>query len=67
MRPILVDVTRTISRAFKPVPTGIDRVERAYIGWFSMQSSAWFVANVSGRIVVFDSDGIRAACITLQS
>lgn len=65
MRPILVDVTRTISRAFKPVPTGIDRVERAYIGWFSMQSSAWFVANVSGRIVVFDSDGILSlmACI----
>ena len=59
MGPVLVDVTRTLERAFKPIPTGIDRVERAYITWFSALPNTWFVATLSGRTVVLDASGLQ--------
>ena len=59
MRPILVDVSRTMSRAFKPVPTGIDRVERAYIRHFIDSPETLFVARQGSRHVVFDRDGMK--------
>lgn len=65
MKPALVDVTRTISRAFKPVATGIDRVERAYIAWFSALPDTLYAARLHNRIVVLDPNGMAAvmACI----
>lgn len=44
---ILLDVTRTLVHSRKRTPTGIDRVEHAYIRYLLKQEEAdtWFIAN----------------------
>jgi glycosyltransferase involved in cell wall biosynthesis len=46
-RLILLDISRLLSRANRPTPTGIDRVELAYAQWVGAQgaSAARFVAR----------------------
>lgn len=55
MSAILLDISRTISRAPYPHPTGIDRVERAYIRHF-LQADApvFFLSRVLKGYVLLD-------------
>ncbi|MCF6273157.1 MAG: glycosyltransferase family 4 protein [Rhodobacteraceae bacterium] len=55
MAAILLDISRTISRAPYPFPTGIDRVERAYIRHFMAQDTpVWFLSRVLKGYVLLD-------------
>ncbi|MEM1164156.1 MAG: glycosyltransferase family 1 protein [Pseudomonadota bacterium] len=45
---ILLDVTRTVARSRLPAPTGIDRVERAYIDW-ALSLNAYFLVAIDRR------------------
>ncbi len=67
MRPVLVDVTRTVSRALQPNPTGIDRVERAYIDHFQSRGNAHFVAKIGRKFVLLDRDGMREVIRRIDS
>ena len=59
MNPILLDISRTISRAAYAVPTGIDRVERAYIDAFlNSDRQVWFLARIAGGFAVLDKCGM---------
>ena len=51
---LLLDVSRTVARARLPRPTGIDRVERAYIRWASAKG-ARFLAGFDGRQYLLDA------------
>ena len=44
---LLLDISRTVARSRLPAPTGIDRVERAYIDW-AMAQNALFMAAIDG-------------------
>ena len=57
-RPILLDISRTVARSRLPRPTGIDRVERAYINW-AMQRDAHFLAAVDDRHFLLNVASIR--------
>ena len=47
-RTLLLDISRTVARARLMAPTGIDRVERAYIQW-ALERDARFLAAFDGR------------------
>ena len=47
MAQLLLDISRTVARARLPAPTGIDRVERAYIQWVLDRGGA-FLAGFDG-------------------
>ncbi|MEM6357093.1 MAG: hypothetical protein AAF844_15645, partial [Pseudomonadota bacterium] len=50
MRPVVLDVTRTVMRAAIARATGIDRVERAYLDWaVSRPGGAWLAARLGGE------------------
>lgn len=54
MREVLIDVTRLIDRFYKGrLPTGIDRVNLAYINHFSQNARA--VVRYKGRTLLFSS------------
>ncbi|MEM7058274.1 MAG: glycosyltransferase family 1 protein [Pseudomonadota bacterium] len=55
---LLLDVSRTVARARLPVPTGIDRVERAYIHW-ALQRKALFLAAIDSKQHVLGPDTVR--------
>ena len=62
MSAILLDISRTISRAPYPHPTGIDRVERAYIQHFlQVKEPVFFLSRVLKGYVLLD----RAAMLTI--
>ncbi len=55
MSAILLDISRTISRAPHPHPTGIDRVERAYIQHFlAADGPVFFLSRVLKGYVLLD-------------
>ena len=55
MPAILLDISRTISRAPYPHPTGIDRVERAYIQHFMQADTpAFFLSRVLKGYILLD-------------
>ncbi len=55
MAAILLDISRTISRAPSPHPTGIDRVERAYIQHFMAgDAPVFFLSRVLKGYVLLD-------------
>ena len=54
---ILLDVSRTVARARLPGPTGIDRVERAYIRWASARG-ARFLAAFDGQSYLLEVDAV---------
>lgn len=47
--PILLDISRTISRAGRGHDTGIDRVERAYIQWAMARAGTGFLARMGRK------------------
>ena len=52
---VVLDVTRTLSQKSIETPTGIDRVERAYIRHFLRRNTeALFAARVGRRVVLMD-------------
>jgi glycosyltransferase involved in cell wall biosynthesis len=60
MSGFLLDISRTISRASCPHPTGIDRVERAYIEHFMADNRpVWFLSRVLKGYVLLDKSGMR--------
>ncbi len=60
MQPILLDISRTVARARLPAPTGIDRVERAYIRWaLTRGPNALFLASFDGYQHIVDADAVR--------
>ncbi len=62
MAALLLDISRSISRAPYPHPTGIDRVERAYIEHFMQADTpVWFLSRVLKGYVLLD----RAAMQTI--
>ena len=61
MADILLDISRTLSRAPYPYPTGIDRVERAYIEHFlTSDSPVWFLSRVFKGYVLLDRTAMQA-------
>ncbi len=59
MNPVLLDISRSISRAPHPVPTGIDRVERAYIEYFlNTDRQVWFLSRIAGGFALLDKAGM---------
>ncbi len=60
MNPVLLDISRSISRAPFPNPTGIDRVEQAYIAHFlESDRKAWFLSRIAGGFAVLDKPAMR--------
>ena len=55
----LLDISRTVARARLPAPTGIDRVERAYIDW-ALARDALFLASVDRRFHLVEARQVRA-------
>jgi len=61
MSAILLDISRTLSRAPYPHPTGIDRVERAYIQHFMQcKAPAFFLSRVLKGYVLLDRRAMHA-------
>lgn len=61
MAVILLDISRTISRAPHPFPTGIDRVERAYIEhYLASDQQVWFLSRVLKGFVLLDKSSMQA-------
>ncbi len=60
MAAILLDISRTISRAPYPHPTGIDRVERAYIQHFlASNTPVFFLSRVLKGYVLLDQTAMQ--------
>ncbi len=60
MTPVLCDISRTISRAPHPIPTGIDRVERAYIKEFlNSDRPVWFLSRIAGGYALLDKPAMQ--------
>ena len=60
MPAIVLDISRTISRAPYPHPTGIDRVERAYIQHFvESDKDVFFLSRVLKGYVLLDKNAMR--------
>lgn len=55
---MLLDIGRTASRLFHPAPTGIDRVERAYIDWASEIPDALFLVRRRDRVALLGRDAV---------
>jgi glycosyltransferase involved in cell wall biosynthesis len=53
MAHVLLDITRTLSRATYDTPTGIDRVEAAYIRYFAQAHEAHFIARHGKSLHIF--------------
>ncbi len=61
MAAILLDISRTVSRAPTPHPTGIDRVERAYIRHFlQAETPVFFLSRVLKGYVLLDRAAMQA-------
>lgn len=56
--PLLMDASRTLARTRLPAPTGIDRVENAYINW-AMSHDAHFLVNFRRKQRLYDIVGFR--------
>lgn len=58
---LMLDVTRTVSRVGLGRPTGIDRVERAWIEWALSERwpQSWFLARIAGGTHVIDADCMK--------
>lgn len=54
---ILLDISRTVARARLPAPTGIDRVERAWIRWACVRG-ARFLAAFDGLQYLVEVDAV---------
>ena len=50
---VLIDVTRLIGGAHRPIPTGIERVENAYAQWLMREPS------VEAKFVLTSTNGVR--------
>ncbi len=59
-RPLLLDVSRSLSRAGLGPATGIDRVERAYLTEALSAPGAWFLARRAGGLALIDAGQMRA-------
>ena len=60
MAAFLIDISRTIARTPYSHPTGIDRVERAYIAHFLQSDSpVWFISRVLKGYVVLDKAAMQ--------
>jgi len=61
MAALLLDISRTISRAPYPHPTGIDRVERAYIEhYLAADAPVFFLSRVLKGYVLLDKTAMQA-------
>ena len=59
--PVLLDVTRLTSRVGRGAPTGIDRVELAYLEWcLATSEDLWGFARVAGGFVLLDRAGLAS-------
>ena len=56
---LLLDISRTVARARLPAPTGIDRVERAYIDW-ALGRDALFLALIDRKLHLIEAPTVRA-------
>ncbi|MEM1384322.1 MAG: glycosyltransferase [Pseudomonadota bacterium] len=65
--PILLDITRSLRRLRLPVPTGIDRVERAYLDWAARCNRAAVMVRVGRRQLVIAEDAVSAVPVVLDS
>lgn len=55
---LLLDISRTVARSRLAAPTGIDRVERAYIDW-ALERDATFLAAIRGKQHLVDAQAVR--------
>ncbi|MEM8840794.1 MAG: glycosyltransferase family 1 protein [Pseudomonadota bacterium] len=62
---LLLDITRSLRRLRHRYPSGIDRVERAYITW-AIGQEAQFLARQPGGWYQLDADGARALVALLD-
>lgn len=54
--PVLLDVSRTISRAGRRHDTGIDRVEQAYVRWALARPGTAFVCRMGRKMALVPAD-----------
>ena len=60
MSALLLDISRTVSRVCYKHPTGIDRVERAYIQHFLQEGRpVWFLSRVPKGYVLLDKAAMQ--------
>ena len=58
--PVLLDLSRLVSRLGRPALTGIDRVELAYLNHFlGSGGSMWGLVRVAGGFALLDQGGCR--------
>ena len=55
---LVLDISRTVARARLPQPTGIDRVERAYVDW-ALGRDAVFLALIDRRCYLLEPPVVR--------
>ncbi|QHQ36843.1 glycosyltransferase family 4 protein [Algicella marina] len=56
---ICLDITRTVSRAGAGAPSGVDRVERAYIRQVMKADRSYFLSRILGGFALLDSAGMQ--------
>lgn len=57
-QPVLLDISRTVSRVGLGPATGIDRVERAYLDWcLDTDASIFLIARLASGYAVLDRSG----------
>jgi len=61
MAQLLLDLSRLFARADLAAPTGIDRVERAYLNWALKRDDTAFLIRIPGRDVIASAADIDAA------
>jgi len=61
MAQLLLDLSRLFARFDLAAPTGIDRVERAYLNWALKRADTRFLIRIPGRDVIAGPSDIRAA------
>lgn len=60
MTPVVLDISRTVSRVGRGHATGIDRVELAYIEYFlDWPAQVGFLVRFRRRTTLFDREGMR--------
>lgn len=64
MAGLLLDLSRLFARADFTTPTGIDRVEAAYLNWALRREDTHFLVRIPGRDVIADGTTVSQALNT---
>ena len=66
-QPVLLDISRTISRAGRGPDTGIDRVERAYTRWAQTRPNSGYLARLGRKVALIPQDEAANLFLELET